>query len=72
MAAIAAFTSFGTTSPLYNKQQAMYFPAKIEYIVVCISFIGVRPNPSTQCSQDDGDDDDGGETLKDFVGWNNK
>merc|ERR1719339_88203 len=26
MVAIAAFTSFGTTSPLYNMQQAMYLP----------------------------------------------
>jgi hypothetical protein len=33
MVAIAAFTSFGTTSPRYNMQQAMYFPMK-EYVEV--------------------------------------
>uniref|UniRef100_A0A6B0TRD1 Putative alpha tubulin-like protein n=1 Tax=Ixodes ricinus TaxID=34613 RepID=A0A6B0TRD1_IXORI len=26
MAAMAAFTSLGTTSPRYSRQQAMYFP----------------------------------------------
>ena len=32
--AIAAFTSFGTTSPLYSRQQAMYFPWRGSHLTI--------------------------------------
>jgi len=32
--AIAAFTSLGTTSPLYNMQQAMYFPWRGSHLTI--------------------------------------
>ena len=32
--AIAALTSFGTTSPRYNMQQAMYFPCRGSHLTI--------------------------------------
>ena len=32
MVAMAAFTSLGTTSPLYSMQQAMYLPVYYKYL----------------------------------------
>jgi hypothetical protein len=34
MVAIEALTSFGTTSPLYNKEQAMYFPCLGSHLAI--------------------------------------
>uniref|UniRef100_A0A224XUI6 Putative secreted protein n=1 Tax=Panstrongylus lignarius TaxID=156445 RepID=A0A224XUI6_9HEMI len=35
--AIAALTSFGTTSPLYNIQQAMYFPCRGSHFTIWLA-----------------------------------
>merc|ERR1719188_1235118 len=34
MVATAALTSFGTTSPLYMRQQAMYFPCLGSHLAI--------------------------------------